>query len=230
MSTAVRAALPVKRVSRTLSRCLSTCLVPKVVRRTQASLAAGQMTKPLAKPLPADAFVATQPAVATEDTIFALSTAPGRAGVAIIRISGPGAGEAVRLMAPAGEKQPKAVSPRKATVRRIVHPVTGELLDRALVLYFQAPASFTGEDVVELHVHGGPSVVRDILAALNGITGFRIADRGEFAQRAFHNEKLDLTEIEGLADLINAETEIQRRIALQQAGVLVFTSIHPLQY
>ena len=209
-------------ITRLLSRSLSISIHAK---RTQSGLAGGQL-KPLAKPVPADAFVTASSSPSTidnsastaDDTIFALSTAPGRAGVAIIRISGPQASEALRLMAPSDKKD--EVAPRKATVRKIIHPKTKELLDRALVLYFKAPASFTGEDVVELHVHGGAAVVRDILAALDGLPQYRIADRGEFAQRAFHNDKLDLTEIEGLADLINAETEMQRRIALQQAGVL----------
>ncbi len=93
----------------------------------------------------------------------------------------------------------------------------GSAIDRGLVLFFPAPASFTGEDVAELHVHGGRAVVAAILAALGGLPGFRPAEPGEFTRRAFLNGRMDLTEVEGLADLIAAETEAQRRQALRQA-------------
>lgn len=145
-------------------------------------------------------------------TIFALSSAPGRSGVAILRVSGPAAGMVLNVMA---KPRPK---PRYAAGRRIVHPTTGEALDRGIVIWFPAPASFTGEDVAELQVHGGRAVVRAVLAALGAIPGCRMAEPGEFARRAFANGKLDLAEIEGLADLIDAETEAQRRQALRQAG------------
>ncbi len=145
-------------------------------------------------------------------TIFALSSAPGRAGVAVIRISGPAAGLVVDAMA-----APRPV-PRLAACRRLRHPYSGESLDQALVLWFPAPQSFTGEDVAELHVHGGRAVIHAVLAAIGGIPGCRPAEAGEFARRAFDHGKLDLTMAEGLADLIDAETEAQRKQALRQSS------------
>ncbi|KAI9032599.1 tRNA modification GTPase TrmE [Phycomyces nitens] len=109
------------------------------------------------------------------------------------------------------------LNPREAYFRRIRHPITREVLDRALVLWFPGPHSFTGEDIVELQIHGGNAVVKSVLDALGSLEGFRMAEQGEFARRAFDNDKLDLTELEGLADLLNAETEIQRKVALRQA-------------
>lgn len=145
-------------------------------------------------------------------TIFALSSAPGRAGVAVIRISGPSAQDVLeKMVAP----RPK---PRSVVYRTIQHPRTGEALDRAVVLWFTAPGSETGEDVVEFQVHGSRAVVAAILAALGEIAGYRLAEPGEFARRAFENGKLDLAEVEGLADLIEAETDAQRRQALAQAS------------
>ncbi len=145
------------------------------------------------------------------DTIFALSTAPGRSGVAVIRISGPGSRAA--LAALGGPADPEA---RRAALVDLRHPDGGETIDRALVLAFAKPHSFTGEDVAELHLHGGPAVVRAALEALAGVAGLRPAEPGEFTRRAFENGKLDLSEVEGLADLIAAETEAQRRQALRQ--------------
>lgn len=148
-------------------------------------------------------------------TIFALSTAPGRAGVAVVRISGLHAGMVLNVMTP---KRPK---PREAGGRKILHPRTGEILDRGVVLWFPSPRSFTGEDVAELHLHGGVAVVRAVLGALAEFPDCRAAEPGEFARRAFDNGKIDLVEAEGLADLIDAETEGQRRQAIRQAqGVL----------
>lgn len=145
-------------------------------------------------------------------TIFALSSGHGRAGVAVIRISGDAAGTVIdRMAAP----RPK---PRFAAFRRIRHPITGEMLDEALVLWFPGPRTETGEDMAELQVHGGAAVLRAVLGALACIDGCRLAEPGEFARRAFENGKLDLTAAEGLADLVDAETEEQRRQALQQAG------------
>ncbi len=144
-------------------------------------------------------------------TIFALSSASGRAGVAVVRVSGPNAGMVLNVMAP---KRPK---PRVAVGRKILHPTTGEVLDRGVVIWFSEPKSFTGEDVAELHLHGSIAVVRAILAALALIPGCRPAEPGEFARRAFDSGKIDLVEAEGLADLIEAETEGQRRQALRQA-------------
>lgn len=145
-------------------------------------------------------------------TIFALSSGRGRAGIAVVRISGPAAGAVLDSMA---APRPR---PRYAALRRIRHPTSRELLDEGLVLWFPAPGSETGEDIVELHLHGGPAVLRAVLQALATIDGLRLAEPGEFARRAFENGKLDLTAVEGLADLIEAETESQRRLALAQAG------------
>ncbi|RIA55186.1 tRNA uridine-5-carboxymethylaminomethyl(34) synthesis GTPase MnmE [Dichotomicrobium thermohalophilum] len=146
-----------------------------------------------------------------QTTIYALSSAPGRAGVAVIRVSGPATGEA--LCALAGDVPPR----RRASLRDLRHPGTGRRLDRALVLWFPAPSSFTGEDVAELHVHGGRAVIEAVLSALAEVPGMRAAQPGEFARRAFENGKLDLTAVEGLADLIDAETEAQRLQALRQS-------------
>lgn len=145
-------------------------------------------------------------------TIFALSSAPGRAGVAVIRISGSAAHDVLQKMVAPSPK------PRIAAFRTIRHPETGEALDRAVVLWFAAPLSETGEDVVEFQAHGSRAVVAALLSALAKIPGCRLAEPGEFARRAFDNGKLDLAEIEGLADLIDAETDGQRRQALAQAG------------
>lgn len=145
-------------------------------------------------------------------TIFALSSAPGRAGVAVVRISGSRALSTLKALA-------GCVPPtRMATLKALRDPSTGELLDEALVLCFPRPDSFTGEDVVELHIHGGRAVVDGVLSALAGQDGLRMAEAGEFARRAFENGKLDLTRVEGLADLIDAETEAQRRQAVEQMG------------
>ena len=156
-----------------------------------------------------DAGAATSPGRANA-TIFALSSAPGRAGVAIIRVSGAGAANALKALV--GELP----EPRHAHLAALRDPSTGEALDQAITLWFPGPHSFTGEDVAELHLHGGRAVVQGVADALSELTGLRPADAGEFARRAFENGKLDLTEIEGLADLINAETQAQRRQALRQ--------------
>lgn len=140
-------------------------------------------------------------------TIFALASGAGPAGVAVIRVSGPLSGPALRALSGSLPK------PRVASLRPLVH--AGERLDDALVLWFPAPASFTGEDVAELHVHGGAAVIDAVANALIAL-GLRLAEPGEFTRRAFENGKLDLTAAEGLADLIDAETEGQRRQALRQ--------------
>lgn len=150
------------------------------------------------------------------ETIFALSSGRGPAGVAVIRVSGTRAGEAVMRLT--GSDLP---APRLAALRALRDPETGETIDQSLVLWFPGPASFTGEDVAEFHVHGGPAVVSGVLAALGRQDGLRPAEPGEFTRRAFLAGKMDLTQVEGLADLINAETEAQRRQALRQMqGVL----------
>lgn len=145
-----------------------------------------------------------------DDTIFALSSAPGRAGVAVLRVSGPAAGAALTALAG------RLPAPRRATLATLRRPGTAEALDRALVLWFPGPASVTGEDVAELQVHGGRAVIDAVLAALAAQPGLRPAEAGEFARRAFDRGRLDLSEVEGLADLIDAETEAQRRQALRQ--------------
>ncbi len=148
---------------------------------------------------------------ANRPTIFALSSAPGRAGLAVVRVSGPMAGAVLNLMA---SPRPK---PRMAGGRKIIHPANAQHLDSGVVLWFPAPKSFTGEDVAEFQLHGSVAVVRAVLAALAVVPGCRPAEPGEFARRAFDNGKIDLVEAEGLADLIDAETEAQRRQALRQS-------------
>jgi tRNA modification GTPase len=141
-------------------------------------------------------------------TIFALATGAGRAAVAVLRVSGPEAG---RVLAALAGPLPE---PRRASLRTLRHK--NEALDRALVLWFPGPASYTGEDSAELHLHGGPAVVAAVGEALVAL-GARPAEPGEFTRRAFLHGRLDLTEAEGIADLIAAETEAQRRQALRQA-------------
>ncbi|MFN3658665.1 MAG: tRNA uridine-5-carboxymethylaminomethyl(34) synthesis GTPase MnmE [Pseudolabrys sp.] len=147
---------------------------------------------------------------ARHPTIFALSSGRGPAAIAVVRISGPRAGEALKAL---GVKIPE---PRKAGLARVRDPVSGEMIDEALALWFPGPNSETGEDVAELQLHGGHAVVAATLAALGRIEGLRPAEAGEFTRRAFENGKLDLTAVEGLADLVMAETEGQRRQALRQ--------------
>lgn len=144
------------------------------------------------------------------DTIFAPATAAGRAAVAVIRVSGPDAARAVQTLAGV------LPTPRQATVRRL-RAADGQEIDQALVLFFRDPASYTGEDSAEFHVHGGPAVVGALMEALAGL-GLRLAEPGEFTRRAFENGKLDLAQAEAVADLIDAETEAQRRQALEQLG------------
>lgn len=143
------------------------------------------------------------------DTIFAQATPPGRAGVAIVRISGPralAAGEAL-----AGTPVPARV----ASLRWLRDPGTRERIDQALVLAFPGPRSFSGEDVVELHLHGSTAVSRAVLASLGALDGLRMAEPGEFSRRALMNGRMDLSQVEGLGDLLVAETAIQRQQALR---------------
>ena len=150
--------------------------------------------------------------ISREGTLVALASASGKAGVAVLRVSGPDAQKVVSLVC-----CPSTLpSPRRAVLRDIVDYRSAEILDHALVLFFPAPHSFTGEDVVEIHLHGGRSVVRGTLDAICSIDGVRPAEAGEFSRRAFENGKLDLTEVEGMADLVDAETSAQRRQALRQ--------------
>ncbi len=148
-------------------------------------------------------------------TIFALATAPGRAGIAVVRLSGPATETA--LLALTGSLP----APRQARRARFRDPATGEAIDDGLALWFPAPRSFTGEDVAELHLHGSRAVIAEILRILGRLPGLRLAEPGEFTRRAFEHGKLDLTAAEGLADLVAAETAAQRRQALRQlAGSL----------
>lgn len=144
-------------------------------------------------------------------TIVALASGAGRAGVAVLRLSGPQAGAALEALT---DRPPPA--PRQAARRAFCEPASGLSLDDGLALWFPGPASFTGEDVAELHVHGGPAVVAAMIQACLAVPGLRPAEPGEFTRRAFENGKLDLAEAEGLADLVDAETEGQRRQALRQ--------------
>lgn len=141
------------------------------------------------------------------DTIFALSSGAPPAAIAIIRISGPAAFDAVRALAG------RVPAPRRASLAELKHPKNREMLDRALVLTFPGPDSASGEDLAELHLHGGRAVVRAVEAVLAGFPGLRRAAPGEFTRRAFLNGRIDLNEAEGLADLLSAETEWQRRAA-----------------
>jgi tRNA modification GTPase len=140
------------------------------------------------------------------DTVFALASARGKAGVAVIRVSGDQAWVAAEALCGG------LPAPRQAGVRRVRHE--GRVLDEALVLVFEAGASFTGEPCVELQIHGGTATVRAVLRALAVQPGLRLAEPGEFSRRALENGRMDLTQIEGLADLIDAETEAQRRQAI----------------
>ncbi len=140
------------------------------------------------------------------DTIFALATAPGKAGVAVVRISGPLAHQAGTLLC-------GSLPEPRHTALRDVRDSQGSLIDTALVLCFQGPASFTGEDVVELQLHGSVAVTSAVLRLLSQQTGLRMAEPGEFTRRALENGRLDLAQVEGLADLIDADSEAQRRQA-----------------
>ena len=145
------------------------------------------------------------------DTIYAPSTLVGRSGVTVVRVSGPDTGAALKALLGGAPVPP----PRRASLRRLVAR-DGAPLDRGLVLWLPGPGSFTGEDMAELHLHGGRAVAQAALAALGAVSGLRLAEPGEFARRAFEAGRLDLTEIEGIADLVAAETEAQRRQALRQ--------------
>lgn len=147
-----------------------------------------------------------------EDTIFALSSGRPPAGLAIIRISGPHADTALAAMTP------RLPPPRRLAFSPLTNPVSSELLDMAMSVRFPGPASATGENVVELHLHGGRAVVDAVERTLAAIPGLRLAEPGEFTRRAFENGRIDLAEAEGLSDLLSAETESQRRNALAMAG------------
>ena len=154
------------------------------------------------------------------DTIFALSSAPGKAGVAVVRVSGIGAWESLSQLTP---KQSSPL-PRKTKIMSLHY---GEFeIDKAMVIGFKAPHSFTGEDVVEYHCHGSPAIMEELFVALAAQAHHRMAQHGEFTRRAFENGKLDLTEAEAIADLIDAETKIQKEQALLQMGGHLSTLYH----
>ncbi|HEY0223564.1 MAG TPA: tRNA uridine-5-carboxymethylaminomethyl(34) synthesis GTPase MnmE [Pseudolabrys sp.] len=146
----------------------------------------------------------------TRPTIFALSSGRPPAAIAVIRISGSRAGESLKALIG------KIPEPRKGTLARVRDPRSNEIIDEALALWFPAPHSETGEDTAELQLHGGRAVIAAVLDALSHIEGLRPAEAGEFTRRAFENGKLDLTAVEGLADLVGAETQAQRRQAFRQ--------------
>jgi len=150
---------------------------------------------------------------ATKDTIFALATASGRAGVAVIRLSGPASGLAIETLT-----RGKVPEERRAVYRQLFDIVNGNLIDGGLVLFFRHPHSYTGEDSAEFHVHGGRAVTAALLRSLASLNGLRLAERGEFTRRAVENGRLDLTQAEAIADLVDAETQVQHRLALRQFG------------
>lgn len=148
--------------------------------------------------------------MAVNDTIFSLSSGAGLAGISVIRISGPKAENSIVEMCA------KAVPAASAVLRKIFHPQSKELLDQGLVIWKPGPGTFTGESIVEFQIHGGIASVRSVLDGLSQLADFRQAEAGEFSRRAFVNGRLDLVEIEGLSDLIHAQTEAQRKQALNQ--------------
>ncbi len=154
----------------------------------------------------------------SSDTIYALSTPAGRSGVAVVRVSGAAAWDGYALLS----NGQKTLIPRQAATRKLYDPKTYELLDHAMVIGFRGPASFTGEDCVEYHIHGGTAIIDGVLRVLSSLPNHRMALPGEFTRRAFENGKLDLTAAEAIADLIHAETESQRLQALKQMDGALF--------
>lgn len=151
------------------------------------------------------------------ETIYALSSAAGKAGVSVIRVSGPKAWETLSVLC-----SNKALPAARQAKMMVLHcPVSREIIDQALVIGFKAPVSFTGEDVIEYHCHGSPAVLEEMFGVLGSI-GCRLAEHGEFTRRAFDNGKMDLTEAEAIADLIDAETKAQKDQALAQMGGSLF--------
>ncbi len=143
-------------------------------------------------------------------TIYALSSGPGISGIAVVRISGPDSSKVLKLLT-----KNELPTPRVATLRKINNIKTSELIDEGLVLWFPGPQSYTGEDMVEIHIHGGKAVVEALLNTLSNIKECRLADPGEFTKLAFQNSKINLLKAESIADLISAETEIQRLQAVK---------------
>lgn len=143
-------------------------------------------------------------------TIFALATVPGKSGVAVIRISG---SHAFDCIFPISKKPLPLV--RQATLRHLFNPITNSIIDQAIIIIFEAPDSFTGENIVELQIHGSKAIINELLKILASFENYRTANPGEFARRAFLNGKMDLTAAEGLADLIEAETLVQQQQAMR---------------
>lgn len=152
-------------------------------------------------------------------TIYALSTVFGKSGVAVIRISGAKAFDVISQMT---DLDVSKIVSRKMYLTKFYNPVSRETLDNSLLVAFKSPASFTGEDTVEINCHGSKAVIRSFLTALSALPDFRLAEPGEFSRRSFYNGKMDLTEADGLADLIDAETSLQQKVALQQIGGNLF--------
>lgn len=152
-------------------------------------------------------------------TIYALSTVFGKSGVAIIRVSGAKAFDVISQMT---DLDVSKIVSRKMYLTKFYNPVSRETLDNSLLVAFKSPASFTGEDTVEINCHGSKAVIRSFLTALSALPDFRLAEPGEFSRRSFYNGKMDLTEADGLADLIDAETSLQQKVALQQMGGNLF--------
>ena len=148
-----------------------------------------------------------------KNTIFALSSAYGKAGVSVFRISGPDALDILKKLS-----KKKKFTPNVIQYSDIYHPLTNELLDSCMVVFFKAPKSYTGEDTVELFTHGSIAVIDAVYDALSKFETARIAEPGEFTKRAFLNDKLDLTQVEAISDLIEAETESQRKLALNNTN------------
>ncbi|KAI0723495.1 tRNA modification GTPase TrmE [Earliella scabrosa] len=171
---------------------------------------------------------------AQKRTIYALSTPPGKAGVAVIRVSGPDASKVWRRMVkPRRDRKGKAreCEPEPWRMHRctVIHPVSEEVLDDGLAVFFKGPRSFTTEDVLELHVHSGRAIISSVLNAISCFPFCRPAERGEFTRRAFEGGRLDLTQVEGLRDLIDAETESQRKLALNTARGATRTRLEQLR-
>ncbi|EAQ28516.1 tRNA modification GTPase [Erythrobacter sp. NAP1] len=152
-------------------------------------------------------------------TIFAVSSGSPPAAIGVIRISGPSAGLALRQLAG------RSFTPRRASLA-VLRDANGDTLDQALVLWFEGPATATGEDLAELHCHGGRAVLRAVTKALGEIDGLRPAEEGEFTRRAFANGRIDLAEAEGLADLLEAETELQRAAAVANVSSALSSKIN----
>ena len=147
------------------------------------------------------------------NTIYALSTVFGKSGVAVIRISGP---QSLNIISELTNIDITKIKPRYTYFTDIINKKTKEILDKSLVIYFNSPYSFTGEDIVEIQCHGSKAVLNSVLNCLSNIKGVRLAEPGEFSKRAFYNNKMDLTQAEGLADLIDAETSEQQKYAIKQ--------------